>query len=98
MSEWIDVDEAAMLVGRSAATLRRWAADGVVQAEKRGKSWRIDRTSLGRSGPQEPVSFDAAGVHIAAASGEGKRDLPRRWGLVPDVPAYARHLAYPAEM
>jgi len=98
MIEWLDIEEAALLVGRSAATLRRWAADGVVLAEKRGKSWRIDRASLGRSAPQGTVRAEVAGLNIAAAWMQVKRDLGRRGGWVPDVLAYADHLAYPEEI
>src|SRR5258706_6473839 len=92
MSEWIPIEAAADLVGRSPATLRRWAADGSIKAEKRGKSWLVWTPSLSpeppRTGPIQTISdvpWDAAWDHL--------KDLDLRSPWVPDILGYRDYIA-----
>ena len=46
-SEFVGTGEAAVTLGVSPATLRRWVSEGRVPARKVGKQWRIRRSDLG---------------------------------------------------
>ncbi len=46
MSDWISVDEAVQLSGYSAEQIRRLVRGKLINAEKKGAMWWIDRTSL----------------------------------------------------
>lgn len=46
MREWSTLQEAAAATGVPAVTLRRWAAEGRVVAEKRGKIWLVQLGSI----------------------------------------------------
>ncbi len=40
--------DAARICGVTPTTVRKWAADGKIGAEKRGKAWRIDLAEIQR--------------------------------------------------
>lgn len=83
--EWLTVEEAALRLGISVATVRRRAASGQVPALKSGKQWLINGDGLTSSqrtarGPAvAPAAFD---LHQALRHVQAK-DLSELW--VPDV-------------
>ncbi len=95
---WISIEEAAAQVGRSVATVRRWAGDGTVRARKNGKLWLIDPASLGRLTPASAVRPESlTGVDLDASWGHlVDEDLEAPW--VPDVLAFRDHIANAAEV
>lgn len=42
----VSVDEAARVLGCSGATVRRWAAAGVIPTVRLGRSWRVDLSKI----------------------------------------------------
>lgn len=47
----LSTEEAALVLGKSPMTVRRWAASGKIKGERHGKSWIIDGSSLYRPRP-----------------------------------------------
>ena len=92
---WIPIEEAALRLDRSVQTLRRWAAAGIVPAQKRGRGWWVDSSWVGpRSGVAPPGTQALLGVDIDTAWDHLRQvDLNQPW--IPDVLAYADYLVDP---
>lgn len=95
MAEWLTVEEAALRLSASVATVRRRAASGQIAAHKSGKQWLVDSDKLPaakrarRGSAGSPQAFD---LHAALRHVKSK-DLAELW--VPDVLRFADYLASP---
>jgi excisionase family DNA binding protein len=90
--ERITVEEASELTGASVATVRRWSATGKVDAEKVGRQWLIQRSSL--PSRRRQVTRTSARVDLALSLTQLKAlDLRDVW--VPDVLRFQDYLAQP---
>jgi excisionase family DNA binding protein len=94
--ELLTVEEAAELVGRSVATVRRWAASGNLPASRAGRQWLIRRADLptrrrlSRIGPSAQVDLEAAVRHVRSV------DIGQLW--VPDVLRFEDRFANPEDL
>jgi excisionase family DNA binding protein len=52
----IDVATAAERTGYSRRALRKWAANGKIDAQKVGGAWVFPETEIGRLGDREPAA------------------------------------------
>lgn len=89
--QWVTVEEAGELLGRSVATVRRWASQGKLESKKVGRQWVIDSRKLPRSsrpvGSPSVFDFGAALRHVRHT------DLKEVW--VPDLLRFEDQLADP---
>lgn len=70
MSDWISIVEAAERVGKPPVTVRRWAREGLVEADKRGGVWLVN--------PIDVVRLAEDGVQTRVATLDGQVDVALR--------------------